>query len=172
VDFAVLGIGIIPATALAEAAGVDVDGGIVTDAQARTSNTDIFAAGDCATCDFKGQRLRIESVGNAIDQAEIAAQAMMGKDVAYQPKPWFWSDQYDCKLQIAGLNVGYTDVHMRKGDGFQSHWYYAGDELIAVDSMGDTRGYMVGKRLIEAGKSPAPAQITDPEADLKALLKA
>ena len=171
IDFAVVGVGIIPATALAEAAGVKVDGGIVTDAQARTTNEHIFAAGDCATCEFKGQQIRIESVGNAIDQAEVAAQAMLGQDVSYEPKPWFWSDQYDCKLQIAGLNLGYTDVHVRKGDGFQSHWYYADGALIAVDSMGDTRGYMVGKRLIEAGKSPAPEQITDPDADLKALLR-
>lgn len=172
IDFAIVGVGITPATALAEAAGVDVDGGIVTDAQARTTNPNIFAAGDCATCDFNGQRLRIESVGNAIDQAEVAAQAMMDKDVVYAPKPWFWSDQFDCKLQIAGLNIGYTDVHVRKVDGVQSHWYYAGDQLIAVDSMNDTRGYMVGKRLIEGGKSPAPELIVDPETDLKALLKA
>lgn len=171
VDFAIVGVGIVPATALAEAAGVDVDGGIVTDNKACTSNETIFAAGDCATCNFKGQRLRIESVGNAIDQAEVAAKAMLGQDVTYDPKPWFWSDQYDCKLQIAGLNIGYTDVHVRKGDGFQSHWYYKGDELIAVDSMGDTRGYMVGKRLIEASKSPAPSEITDPDVDLKALLR-
>lgn len=172
IDFAIVGVGIIPATTLAEAAGVEVDGGIVTNAQAQTSHPDVYAAGDCATCDFRGQRLRIESVGNAIDQAEVAAQAMMGLDVSYDPKPWFWSDQYDCKLQIAGLNIGYTEVHVRKGEGFQSHWYYRGADLIAVDSMNDTRGYMVGKRLIEAGKSPAPDQITDPEVDLKALLKA
>jgi 3-phenylpropionate/trans-cinnamate dioxygenase ferredoxin reductase subunit len=174
IDFAIVGVGITPATALAEAAGVEVDagGGIVTNAQARTTNAHIFAAGDCATCDFKGQRLRIESVGNAIDQAEVAAQAMMGKDARYDPKPWFWSDQFDCKLQIAGLNIGYTDVYVRKVEDAQSHWYYAGDQLIAVDSMNDTRGYMVGKRLIEAGKSPSPAAIMDPDTDLKALLKA
>jgi 3-phenylpropionate/trans-cinnamate dioxygenase ferredoxin reductase subunit len=89
------------------------------------------------------------------------------------PKPWFWSDQYDCKLQIAGLNIGYTDVYVRKGDTpeTQSNWYYAGDKLLAVDAMNDARNYMIGKRLIEAGRSPAPAQITDPATDMKALLK-
>jgi len=89
------------------------------------------------------------------------------------PAPWFWSDQYDCKLQIAGLNAGYTDVYIREGDGdARSHWYYDGDRLIAVDAMNDARNYMIGKRLIEAGKSPAPAAITDPDTDMKALLRA
>jgi 3-phenylpropionate/trans-cinnamate dioxygenase ferredoxin reductase subunit len=98
----------------------------------------------------------------------------MGRDLPYQPKPWFWSDQYDCKLQIAGLNTGYTDVHIRKGDapGVQSHWYYRGADLLAVDAMNDPRNYMIGKRLIEAGRSPDPALITDPATDMKALLAA
>lgn len=170
IDFAVVGVGIMPATALAESAGVTVDNGIVTNAHAQTSNPDIYAAGDCATLMFKGQTIRLESVGNAIDQAEIAAQHIAGADVAYAPKPWFWSDQYDCKLQIAGLNIGYDAVHVRLGDGGRSHWYYAGDTLLAVDAMNDPRNYMIGKRLIEAGRSPTPAQITDPATDMKALL--
>jgi 3-phenylpropionate/trans-cinnamate dioxygenase ferredoxin reductase subunit len=172
INFAVVGVGIMPATALAESAGVTVDNGIVTNAHAQTSNADIYAAGDCATLEFNGQTIRVESVGNAIDQAEVAAQHIAGHEVAYAPRPWFWSDQYDCKLQIAGLNIGYDDVHVRMGDDGQSHWYYAGDTLLAVDAMNDPRNYMIGKRLIEAGKSPTPAQITDPDTDMKALLKA
>lgn len=171
IDFAVVGVGIMPATALAKTAGVTVDNGIVTNDHAQTSDPDIYAAGDCATLTFKGETIRLESVGNAIDQAEVAAQNMGGGDVTYTPKPWFWSDQYDCKLQIAGLNIGYTDVHVRMGDGGQSHWYYDGDTLLAVDAMNDPRNYMIGKRLIEAGRSPAPAQIADPATDMKALLK-
>ncbi len=171
IDFAVVGVGIMPATSLAESAGITVENGIVTNDHAQTSDPDIYAAGDCATLSFKGQAIRLESVGNAIDQAEVAAQNIGGGDVAYQPKPWFWSDQFDCKLQIAGLNIGYDAVHVRMGDTGQSHWYYAGDTLLAVDAMNDPRNYMVGKRLIEAGRSPTPAQITDPETDMKALLK-
>ena len=171
IDFAVVGVGIMPATALAQSAGLSVDNGIVTNDHAQTSDPDIYAAGDCATLTFKGQTIRLESVGNAIDQAEVAAQNIGGGDVTYTPKPWFWSDQYDCKLQIAGLNIGYDAVHVRMGDKGQSHWYYRGDTLLAVDAMNDPRNYMVGKRLIEAGRSPTPAQITDPETDMKALLK-
>jgi len=172
IDFAIVGVGIAPATVLAEAAGLEIDLGIATDAFSRSSDPHIWAAGDCASCLFEGQRIRIESVGNAIDQAENAALNMLGRGVAYEPKPWFWSDQFDCKLQIAGLNLGYTDVHVRMGDGGQSHWYYKGDQLIAVDAMNDPRNYMVGKRLIEGGKSPSPAQITNPDTDMKALLRA
>jgi 3-phenylpropionate/trans-cinnamate dioxygenase ferredoxin reductase subunit len=172
-DFVIAGVGILPATALAEAAGLAIENGIRTDAQARTSDPDIFAAGDCASFPHQGGRLRLESVGNAIDQAEVAADAMLGRDVAYVAKPWFWSDQYDCKLQIAGLNTGYDRIVTRPGEGGAvSFWYYQGDRLLAVDAMNDPRAYMVGKRLIEMGKSPDPAAIADPATELKALLKA
>jgi 3-phenylpropionate/trans-cinnamate dioxygenase ferredoxin reductase subunit len=172
VDVAVVGIGITPNTRLAEAAGLQIENGIWTDSHGRTSDPNIWAAGDCASLVYHGQRIRLESVGNAIDQAEVAAENMMGGDVAYEPRPWFWSDQYDCKLQIAGLSMGHDAVHLRKGAGeSQSHWYYRGDELIAVDAMNDPRDYMVGKRLIEAGKSPKPEVIRDPATDMKALLK-
>ncbi|MCG3269375.1 NAD(P)/FAD-dependent oxidoreductase [Yoonia sp. I 8.24] len=173
IDFAVVGVGINPATILAESAGIAVDSGITTDENGRTSDPHIWAAGDCASCLFKGARIRLESVGNAIDQAEAIARNIMGNDEPYAPRPWFWSDQYDCKLQIAGLNTGYTDVYTRIGDapGVQSNWYFKGSELLAVDAMNDPRNYMIGKRLIEAGRSPTPAQITDPATDMKALLK-
>ncbi|MFV1851677.1 MAG: NAD(P)/FAD-dependent oxidoreductase [Thalassospira sp.] len=172
IDFAIVGVGIQPATELAETAGLKVEDGIVTDKQARTTNPHIWAAGDCATCQHNGELIRIESVGNAIDQSEVAACSMIGRDVVYKPQPWFWSDQYDCKLQIAGLNRGYTDVVIRDGKGFRSHWYYVGNDLIAVDSMNDVRGYMVGKRLIEAGKTAPKCLVSDPNADLKPLLRA
>jgi 3-phenylpropionate/trans-cinnamate dioxygenase ferredoxin reductase subunit len=173
IDFAVVGVGITPATILAESAGITVENGITTDEDGRTSDPHIWAAGDCASCLFHGDRIRLESVGNAIDQAEAIARNIMGTNKPYTPKPWFWSDQYDCKLQIAGLNAGYTDVFTRLGDkpGVQSNWYFKGDILIAVDAMNDPRNYMIGKRLIEAGRSPTPAQITDPATDMKALLK-
>lgn len=171
-DFAVAGVGITPATVLAEAAGLEINNGIATNTFAQTSDPHIWAAGDCASLLRDGARIRIESVGNAIDQAEVAAQNMMGGSVEYLPRPWFWSDQYDVKLQIAGLNTGYTKVITRHGAGRMcSHWYYRGDVLLAVDAMNDPRGYMIGKRLIEAGKSPSSALIANPETDMKALLK-
>ena len=139
----------------------------------RTSDENIWAAGDCASFPYKGGRIRLESVPNAIDQAECVAGNLMGADVEYVPQPWFWSDQYDVKLQIAGLNTGYDRIITRKGDGNSvSFWYFKGDQLLAVDAMNDARNYMIGKRLIDAGKSPSPDVIADPATDMKALLKA
>jgi 3-phenylpropionate/trans-cinnamate dioxygenase ferredoxin reductase component len=173
IDFAVVGVGITPATQLAEMAEIELDNGIKTDAHGRTSDPSIWAAGDCASFPYKGERIRLESVPNAIDQAEVVAQNMMGADKEYIAAPWFWSDQYDVKLQIAGLNTGYDRVVTRKGDGLtNSFWYYKGDQLLAVDAMNDPRAYMVGKRLIDGGKNADPAVVGDPEADLKPLLKA
>lgn len=171
-DVAIVGIGILPDTALAAAAGLAIDNGIRTDELGRTSDPHIWAAGDCASFPHQGGRIRLESVGNAIDQAECVAANMLGAAQPYAAKPWFWSDQYDAKLQIAGLNTGYDHIATRAGDdGAVSFWYYRGDQLIAIDAMNDSRAYMIGKRLIEAGKSPAPAVVADPATDLKALLK-
>lgn len=173
VDFVVVGVGIAPSTQLAEMAGVDLENGIKTDAQGRTSDASIWAAGDCASFPYKGARIRLESVPNAIDQAEVVAQNMLGAGKDYVAQPWFWSDQYDVKLQIAGLNTGYDNVVTRQGEGLTtSFWYYTGDQLVAVDAMNDPRAYMVGKRLIDMGKSADKTVVADPEADLKPLLKA
>ncbi|MDP5350486.1 MAG: pyridine nucleotide-disulfide oxidoreductase, partial [Paracoccaceae bacterium] len=108
----------------------------------------IWAAGDCASFPWKDGRIRLESVQNAIEQAECVAENIMGADKGYIAKPWFWSDQYDVKLQIAGLNAGYDRTVVRPGDkpGSQSVWYFRGDELLAVDAMNDPRAYMIGKR--------------------------
>lgn len=172
VDLVIVGVGITPATDLAEAAGVTLDNGIATDSHGRTSDPHIWAAGDCASLPYRGQRIRLESVQNAIDQAEAVADNMLGADAAYVPKPWFWSDQYDVKLQIAGLNTGYDRVVVRPEETGASHWYYAGETLLAVDAMNAPRAYMVGKRLIESNKSPQRSAIADPSTDLKALLRA
>ena len=169
-DFVIAGVGILPVTDLAEAAGCVLENGIRTDEQGATSVPHIWAAGDCASFPHKGGRLRLESVGNAIDQAEVVAENMLGAGKAYEAKPWFWSDQYECKLQIAGLNTGYDRITTRRSEGAISFWYYAGDTLLAVDAMNDPRAYMVGKRLIEAGRSPDPAAV-ETVPDLKALLK-
>lgn len=173
-DIVIVGVGISPATALAEAAGLTIDNGIAVDAMGRTSDPRIWAAGDCASFPWQGGRIRLESVQNAIDQAEAVADNIMGADAAYIPHPWFWSDQYDVKLQIAGLNTGYDRIITRPGDreGSVSHWYYAGATLLSVDAMNDPRAYMVGKRMIENAISPDPTAVADPSQNLKALLKA
>ena len=168
-DFVVAGVGILPVTDLAEAAGCALENGIRTDARGATSVPHIWAAGDCASFPHQGGRLRLESVGNAIDQAEVVAENMLGAGKEYAAKPWFWSDQYDCKLQIAGLNTGYDRIITRSSGAAVSFWYYAGDRLLAVDAANDPRAYMVGKRLIEAGRSPDPALVAGAP-DLKALL--
>ncbi len=170
-DFVIVGVGITPATDLADAAGLKIDNGIWTDAQGRTSAPHIWAAGDCASFPWQGGRLRLESVPNAIDHAECVAENLLGAGKAYVAKPWFWSDQYDVKLQIAGLNAGYDNIVTRKGDTGQSVWYYRGDSLLAVDAMNDPRAYMIGKRLIEAGRSADKALVADTASDLKSLLK-
>ena len=172
-DLVIVGIGIAPDTALAESAGIALDNGIATDARGRTSAPHVWAAGDCASFPHRGGRLRLESVQNAIDQAECVARNLAGQAQDYDPQPWFWSDQYDLKLQIAGLNTGHDRVVIRAGEGAaRSHWYFAGDRLLSVDALNDPRAYMVGKRLIESGKSPDPAILADPATDLKSLLKA
>lgn len=164
-DLVICGIGVVPETALAKAAGLALDNGIAVDAQGRTSDPAIWAAGDCASFPTPDGRLRLESVGNAIDMAEALAANMLGAARDYVPRPWFWSDQFDAKLQIAGLNLGHDRVVSRPG----SVWYYRGERLIAVDALNDPRAYMIGKRLIEAGRSPTPEAIVE-ATDLKALL--
>ena len=170
-DMVVVGVGIAPATDLAEAAGLEIDNGIRTDSHGRTSAAHVWAAGDCTSFPYRGTRIRLESVPNAIDQAEVVAQNMMGGDVDYVAKPWFWSDQYDCKLQIAGLNTGYDHVETRLGEGDKrSFWYFHGDALVAVDAMNDARAYMVAKRLIESGKTLTRDEVHTPDGDMKKLL--
>lgn len=173
VDFVLVGIGVLANAELAEAAGLALapGGGIEVDAACRTADPAIFAAGDCASLPWRGARIRLESVQNAIEQGEAAAAAMLGEAVDYDPMPWFWSDQYDVKLQIAGLARDWDRIVTRPGTrpGAASHWYFRGRELIAVDAMNDPRAYMTGKRWLEAGRSPDPDALSAPEADLKTL---
>ncbi len=173
-DFVVIGVGIIPNTELAAAAGLEIDNGIKTDTLGRTSVPGIWAAGDCTSFPYRGDRIRLESVQNAIDQAETVAVNMLGHETPYDPTPWFWSDQYDLKLQIAGLNTGHTEIVSRiSDDGSRaSFWYFGKSRLLAVDAMNDPISYMVGRRLIKAGKTPNRETISDPKSNLKALLRA
>lgn len=159
-DLVLMAVGAVPVTELAQAAGLTVGNGISVDEYARTSAPDIYAAGDCA--EFPSARysrtIRLESVQNAIDQAKIAAGTMLGEEVAYDPVPWFWSDQYDAKLQIAGLSTGYDRTEM-EGDpatGSFALRYFQNDRLIAVDTVNAPRIHMLARReLAQAGSASA-----------------
>ncbi|MCB1387279.1 MAG: FAD-dependent oxidoreductase [Nitratireductor sp.] len=168
-----VGIGVIPNDSLARQTGIKCGNGIEVDAATRTSNPDIHAAGDVASFDFHGNRIRLESVGNAIEQAEHAARVIAGSDAPYPPVPWFWSDQYDMKLQIAGLNIGYDRTVVRPGahPGGRSIWYFKGDGFLAVDAINDSKAYMFGKKILELGRTVTPEQAADAEFDLKTLIK-
>ena len=170
IDFAIVGVGILPNIDLIEGTGIALNNGIETNCKGQTSIPDVWAAGDCASFPYQGSRIRLESVPNAIDKAEIVAANLMGKEKDYIASPWFWSDQYDVKLQIAGLNAGFTKVIVRDGGAARSHWYYRNGSLVAVDAMNDPRAYMVAKRLIEAKRNIDPEVVANPHSDLKALL--
>jgi 3-phenylpropionate/trans-cinnamate dioxygenase ferredoxin reductase subunit len=174
IDFAVVGIGILPNQELASDAGLLTDNGICVDAFCRTSDPDIVASGDCASFPFREERIRLESVGNAVEQSEAVAEILMGRDLPYDAKPWFWSDQYDIKLQIAGLSAGHDSIVVRRGTtgALSSVWYFRGKQLLAVDALNDSRAYMLARRCLGAGQSPDPQALAVPEVDLRSLLKA
>ena len=172
IDFAIVGVGVFPVTDIAADAGLSISDGISVNSLGRTSDPSIWAVGDCCSFPYKTGKLRLESVPHAIDQAESVAQNIMGAKVDYVTKPWFWSDQYDVKLQITGLNSGFDEVITRLTNEISiSFWYYRENHLIAVDAMNDPRAYMVAKRLIDAGKTADASIVADPKADLRGLLQ-
>ena len=174
-DLVVIGIGVVPATELAEAAGLECENGITVDALARTSQPDIWAVGDCTSHDngWAAARLRLESVQHAADQAKTAAAAMMGGTEPYGAVPWFWSDQYDLKLQIAGLTDQHGDEVVR-GDpasGQFSAFYYTGDDLKAVYSVNRPGDHMATRRLLGLGRTLPRDVAADADADLKPFIR-
>ncbi|MEL6966185.1 MAG: FAD-dependent oxidoreductase [Pseudomonadota bacterium] len=171
-DHVLLAIGVEAQTALASDFGLAVERGVTVDAHCRTTDPAIFAAGDCTQFEFRGAATRLESVPHAIHQAETAAENMLGFAKPYEATPWFWSDQYDVKLQIAGLNTGYDSIVHRPGRraGAQSIWYYKDDALLAVDAMNDAAAFMTARRIIEAGASVPKDVAVNPSANLKDYL--
>ena len=151
-DLVVIGVGILPNTELATAAGLDVENGIVVDDHCRTGDPDIYAMGDCTSHPnaIYDRRLRLESVHNALEQAKTAAANICGKDASYCQVPWFWSDQYDLKLQIAGLSEGYDGVAVRGNPAERSFscLYLMENRLIAVDAINAPRDFVQSKQLI------------------------
>jgi 3-phenylpropionate/trans-cinnamate dioxygenase ferredoxin reductase subunit len=174
-DLVIIGIGIMPATELAEAAGLKVDNGIVVDEYARTSDPDILAAGDCTSHynPIYQRNIRLESVQNATDQATVAANTICGNLQAYDALPWFWSDQYDIELQIAGLSEGFDQAIMR-GDMESSRsfavFYLKSGQVLAVDAVSKPMEFMIGKRLITRRIRVDQAKLSDETVPMKEIL--
>ena len=172
-DLVIAGIGIVPNTELAASAGLDVDNGIVVDARCRTADPNIYAVGDCTSHPngIYGRRIRLESVHNALEQAKTAAANICGDAVDYEQVPWFWSDQYDLKLQIAGLSEGYDDAVLR-GDAATRSFsclYLRDGVLIACDAINAPRDFVQSKALIAARRRIAPGRLADTSVQLKDL---
>jgi 3-phenylpropionate/trans-cinnamate dioxygenase ferredoxin reductase subunit len=176
-DFVLVGIGLAPNTELAEAAGLATDGGIIVDAFSRSSDPDIFAIGDCAIHaehGFLQRKIRLESVPNALEQARAAAAFIAGKPVPAAVAPWFWSDQYDLKLQMAGLSDGYDKLAIRgstKGSSFIAFYLREG-RVIAADAINRPSEFMASKRLIGDRIKASAAELADEAVSLKFLIAA
>ena len=170
----VVGIGVVANDQLARDAGLACDRGIVVDACGRTSDPAIVAAGDCTARRLAdGSLLRLESVQNATEQGKSAAAALLGQDRPFTATPWFWSDQYDRKLQMAGLSTG-ADAWAVRGDmagGSFSVYHFQGDRLLAVDSVNAAKDHLQARKLLDACVSPTPWQAGDVSFDLGGLLK-
>ena len=175
-DMVIIGIGVIPNVELAKEAGLDVGNGIEVNEFCQTSDPDIYAAGD-VTWHFNPiyeHHIRLESVPNATEQAKTVALHMNGKAKPYNSLPWFWSDQFDLKLQIAGLSGGYDDIVIRgdieKGRSFAA-FYFKGDKILAVDAVNSPREFMFTKMALTKGQSLDKTILSNIEADLKSAIK-
>ncbi|MRI35492.1 pyridine nucleotide-disulfide oxidoreductase [Endozoicomonas sp. OPT23] len=172
-DLVIIGVGIEPNIELAQATGLSVDNGVLVNEFALTSHPDIVAAGDCTNFPAaSGQRMRLESVPNAMEQAKSAAASICGNQKGYTANPWFWSDQYDMKLQIAGLSQGYDQVVLRgdyeSGRSFVA-WYLKDGKVISADCVNRMKEFMVAKKLILSGDSVDPARLADDSIDPREL---
>jgi 3-phenylpropionate/trans-cinnamate dioxygenase ferredoxin reductase subunit len=174
-DLVVVGVGVLPNIELAAAAGLPVASGIIVDEQLLTSDPDISAIGDCALFASPrfGGSLRLESVQNATDHARCVAARLTGNAKTYDGQPWFWSDQGDDKLQIAGLTTGYDRVVVR-GDPAQrsfSAFCYRDGQLVGVESVNRAADHVFGRKILGLNRSITPEQAADPDFDLKAAVK-
>ena len=172
-DVVIAGIGIVPNTELAASAGLAVNNGIVVDAHCRTADPNIYAVGDCTSHpnSIYGRRIRLESVHNALEQAKTAAANICGEFVEYSQVPWFWSDQYDLKLQIAGLSEGYDEAVVRGDPAARSFscLYLRDGVLIACDAVNAPRDFVQSKAVIAARQRCAPEQLANTGLQLRDL---
>ena len=176
-DLVIAGIGVTPETTLAQQSGLNVDNGVVTDKGCATSDPAIFAIGDCARrpmAHYGGRPQRLESVHNAVEGGRIVAAALLGKDAYVEETPWFWSDQYDLKLQIAGLFQDYDHIALRGAMAERAFaaFYYKGARLIAVDAVNKPGEFLGAKTLIQRNQTIAPADIEDMSRSMKELVAA
>lgn len=175
-DVVVMGVGIRVNQELAQEAGLEIENGISVADDCKTSDDNIYAIGDCTYhySHHYQRHLRLESVQNAVDQAKVTARALTDKEARYNALPWFWSDQYDIKLQMVGLSQGYDGIIKRdesEGDTQKfSIWYFKGDQLIAADAVNNAKAYVVATKLISQSKVVNKEMITDLNCELKALL--
>jgi 3-phenylpropionate/trans-cinnamate dioxygenase ferredoxin reductase subunit len=172
-DFVLAGIGLVPNTELASEAGLHVDNGIWVDEHCRTEDPHVLAIGDCCNhpLAFAGRRVRLESVPNAVEQARAAAAAICGKPSAYAAVPWFWSDQYDLKLQAVGLSEGHDSTILRGSTAARAFviFYLRAGAVIAADAVNMPGDFMWSKRIVAARMQPDPASLADPGFPLKSL---
>lgn len=170
-DFVVVGIGIVANTELAASAGLTVDNGIVVNDQCETSDPAVYAVGDCTAHPnaIYNRQLRLESVHNALEQAKTAAANICGKETHYSQVPWFWSDQYDLKLQIAGLSEGYDEIVIRGNPADRSFacLYLKNGHLIATDAVNAPREFVQSKGLIASHAKIDPARLADTDIPLQ-----
>ena len=172
-DIIIVGVGIRVNSELAVAAGLDTDIGIKVNHCAQTSDTNIYAIGDCTLHHnpHYGRYIRLESVQNAVDQAKVAAAAICGKEPTYDTIPWFWSDQYDIKLQMVGLSQGYNNIVIRQeadGEGKRfSVWYFNDDTLLSVDAVNFAKAYVLGTKFIKSGDKLNKTSTADASIEFK-----
>jgi 3-phenylpropionate/trans-cinnamate dioxygenase ferredoxin reductase subunit len=176
-DLVIVGIGIVPAVEPLIAAGADCANGVRVDRLCKTSLPDVYAIGDCAAHanDFaEGAEIRLESVQNANDQANVVAKGIVGDEAPYHAIPWFWSNQYDLKLQTAGLSTGHDQAVLRGDPATRSFSvvYLKAGKVIAIDCVNATRDYVQGRMIVTAGLVATAEQLADTETPLKALLPA
>ena len=173
-DAIIIGIGVNPKIGLAVEAGLDCQNGILVNEFCQTSDDNIFAIGDCANYpnSIYGQRLRLESVQNALEQAKIAASTINGLDLPHDQIPWFWSDQYNIKLRIAGVAAGYENYVVRGNISEEkfSVFYLKEERLIAIETINDNKSFSVGKKLIKNQTSIPLDVLEDQNSDLKSFL--
>jgi 3-phenylpropionate/trans-cinnamate dioxygenase ferredoxin reductase component len=172
-DLVFVGVGVVPNVELAHNAGIRIANGIAVNEYLQTDDENIFAIGDCAEhpCEFADARIRLESVQNAADQAQCAAATIAGRQNVYRALPWFWTDQFEFKLQMAGISNGHDSVVTRGNaqSGKLSVFYFKQDRLIAIDSINRPLDHMIGRKLIAARMRLTPAQAADESVDLRKL---
>lgn len=175
-DLVIGGVGVVPNSELAEAAGFEAGNGIIVDDHLRTSSPNVFALGDCAYYPnrFAGGAVRLESVQNAVDQANCVAAHIAGRPQKYEAVPWFWTDQYHIKLQMAGLSIGY-DLAVTRGDPASHKFsvlYFKQNQLIAIDSVNRPGEHMAGRKLVGSASTLRPEQGADISVELKTFVAA